>query len=382
MEMRLLLRTKSQVRRHGRGRSHPAGFALILVMAFMAVSLIVVGGLLSWTSQNAFQTQRHQDFHTTLVVQDLAGEFVVARMQAELRTNGLSGVLARWSQYAADTKFLLESDPDWMDYEFAIELVPEPSLGPATGPLLGTYGGVMVNNQEFRIRSGARWDETAPPMAAAVEEWVQVAEIPIFAFAAFSDFDLSFITPPDQNITLAGRVHSNKDIYTYPSGTLTFADHVTSGRTNHPSLHPNDLATREPGTVVYEKENGGQVGRMEVPGAGDDPRALIYAEYLTRAQLVITVFNDQILVTTGSSSLNVTNVTSFVSTTARSGIVAKKAVHATEIDVAEFYKNYANLTSLLGVSPRILYVEDLRTHGAETMPAVRLVNGEDLPPDG
>jgi hypothetical protein len=377
--MHLLTTTTAQSQLFASHATPSRGFALVLVMAFLAVSLLVVGGLLSWTSQNAFQTQRYQDYQITLAVQNVAGEYTVARMHADLRDGGLSRVMDNWSGYGVDGKSRLEDNSDWEDYEFEIklELVE-------TNALLGPYGGMPVTNQVFEVRSGAQRLDTFPPMAAAVEEWVQVAEIPVFAFAALYDFDLSFITPPDENIALNGRVHSNKDIYTYPSGALTFAEHVTSAKTNYPSLHPNDLGTRTPGTVVYEKENGGQAGRMYLPGAGDNPRALIYAEYLTRAQLVITVYNDQILVATGHSSLNVTNVTNFVSTTAsfrdrREQLI----VHPTEIDVGNFvYEDYANLTSLVGVSPRILYVEDLRTHGTEAMPAVRLVNGEDLPPDG
>lgn len=358
----------------------------MLVLAFVAVSLLVVGGLLSWTSQNAWLTQRHHDYHGALAVQNVAGELAIAQMRADLREGGLAGVVGQWSTYPTRILQELEEDPYWDDHEFAIQLAPWPGPGavPKHSALLGTYGGQPVINQEFVIESGARWHGSTPPVAAAVEEWVQVAEIPVFAFAALYDFDLSFITPPGENIALDGRVHSNKDIYTYPSGVMTFGDHVTTAKTNYPGLHPNDLGTRAPGAVVYEKENGGQVGRMYLPGAGDNPRALIYAEYLTRAQLVITVYNDQIVVATSSGPLGAESVTNFVSTTASFRDRREQmTVNATEIDVAKFYhEDYANLTSLLGVTPRILYVEDLRIHGAETMPAVRLVNGETLPPDG
>jgi hypothetical protein len=375
------------IQRGSRRLDSENGFALILVMGFLAVSMIVVGGLLSWTSQNALQAQRHQDYHTALLVQNVAGEYVVARMLADLRHGGVARIAADWDRYGGDTENELDRDPDWADYELAIQLERfdfQPVV--ASSNLLGSYGGLHVaNHMVFEMKSGARWLDLTPPLAAATEEWVQVAELPVFAFAALYDFDLSFITPPGENITLAGRVHSNKDIYTYPSGTLTFQDHVTSGMTNHRSLHPNDMGLRGSGTVRYEKENGGQVGRMYVPKAGNNPRALIEAEYLVRSQLVITIYNDQILATSSLAAGDFTEyVTNFVST----GAVFRdrrelKNVHATELNIGKFLtEDYARLSAALGTPPRILFVEDLRTHGTETMPGVRLVNGYDLPEAG
>jgi hypothetical protein len=366
--------------RASRRLDQETGFALILVMGFLAVSMIVLGGLLSWTSQNALQAQRHQDYHTALLVQNVAGEYVVARMLADLRHGGVERVAADWGRYGGDTENKLDGNPDWADYELAIQLDPV-----AVSPnLLGSYGGLNVaNHMVFEMQSGARWLDRTPPLAVATEEWVQVAEIPVFAFAALYDFDLSFTTLPGQNVTLAGRVHSNKDIYTYPSGTLTFQEHVTSGMTNYGSLHPNDPGPRDPGTVHYEKENGGQVGRMYVPKAGDNPRAFIEKEYLDRADLVITINNDGILAMHDISDVS-EYVTNFVST----GTVfwdrrELKTVHATEIDLEKYFlEDHAKLADALGTPPRIIYVEDLRTHGTEAIPGVRLRKGYVLPAGG
>jgi hypothetical protein len=360
-------------------RRRDGGFALMLVLAFLAVSMLVVGGLLSWTSQNAWMTQRHQDYHGAVAVQNVAGELLIARMRADLRDGGVDGVVGQWNTYPNRIILELEDDPYWDDHEFAIQIDPWPGPGavPGLSPLLGTHGGLVVTNQEFVIKSGARWLGTTPPVAAAVEEWVQVAEIPIFAFAALYDFDLSFITPPGENIVLNGRVHSNRDIYTYPSGTMTFGDHVTSARTNYPSLHPNDLATRQQGTAIYEKANDGRVGRMQVPGGGDNPRAMIEAAYLQLADLIITVSDFEVYATRGLAGADISDyTTNFVSTNAlfldRREV---KTVQATELDIGY-------LPALLGGPPAIVYVEDVRTQGVDTMPGVRLINGYHLPSDG
>jgi hypothetical protein len=381
--MRTQLWDKQRIQRRSASLIATGGFALILVMAFLAVSMIIVGGLLSWTSQNSLQARRHQDYHTALMAQNAAAEYVVARMLAELRNGGVAQIHGGWGGYANSARIWLEDEVDWEEYDFAIKL--EEILVGVPLELLGSFGGMPVaNHMVFEMQSGARRFDTVPPLMAAGEEWVQVAEVPIFAFAALYDFDLSFITRPGENITLAGRVHSNRDIYTYPSGTMTFEDHVTSGQTNYATLHPNDSGARSPGTVNYGKENGGQVGRIYIPKAGNNPRAFVEGEYRSRAQLVITISNDEILATSGTAVGDFTYiVTNFVSTNAvfrdRREL---KNVHATEIDIESFMNHRDDLRRAFGATPRILYVQDLRTQSTETMPGIRLVKGFELPSNG
>jgi hypothetical protein len=391
-----------------RGRA-TGGFALLLVIGFLAVSMIVLGGLLSWTSQNALLTQRHQDYQSTLAVQNVAGEFAVARMRADLREGGLDAVIGNWLDYPFDILDELEQQPEWADHEFAIQIeaFPGPGIEPRWSVLHGTYGGLQVWNQEFIIRSGARWDRTTPPMAVAAEEWVQVAEIPVFAFAALYEFDLTFITPPTQNTTLSGRVHGNMNLYTHPSGTLVFGNHVTAGATNHHELHPNDSSIRIFGTIIYEQENGGHLGRLHVPGAGNDVRGAIESGYLSRADLIIRVTDGGILAEDRHGIPKY--VTSFV----RTAIVIEgngegigegngeengqgngepetrdivffdqrelKLVRAVDVDIETFRLPW--IYDDLG-SPRILWVEDQRTILPETMPGIRLVHGAELPEAG
>ena len=54
------------------------------------------------------------------------------------------------------------------------------------------------------------------PIATVVEQEIQVAEIPLFAYMGYSEFDLSFVTIPENNITVTGPIHSNRKVYCYP----------------------------------------------------------------------------------------------------------------------------------------------------------------------
>jgi hypothetical protein len=57
-------------------------------------------------------------------------------------------------------------------------------------------------------------------------------------------------------------------------------------------------------------------------------------------------------------------------------------MQTTEIDINKLRGEYNYLTTLLGRAVAIIYVADLRTQESWTEPAVRLINGQTLPPNG
>jgi hypothetical protein len=357
-------------------RSREGGLALLLVLMFLAVSLVVLGGMMSWTSQNAFLTQRHQDYHTALAVQNVAGELAVHKLRTEMNAGGINPMVTGWGSYAEWVLDWLDDDPYWNDYEFAARI--EPWLGVERSPLLGTYGGMEVRNQKFVITTGARWLGVEGSAMAAVEELVQVAEIPIFAFALFYEYDLTFIGETFQGLVLESRVHGNRNLYVYPGGPLIFRDHVTAGATNYPTLHPNDIPVRELGPVTYMKETGGDLGRLRVPGAGNNPRNAIETGYRDRAQLRILVSDAGLVGLSQAGSDFTEYATNFVTVSTNASFRDRREardVWTTEIDIDRLLAHYSL------VQPRILYVEDSRVR-AEQITAVRLVNAHTLPEAG
>jgi hypothetical protein len=365
-------------RRRGR-RSREGGLALLLVLLFLGVSVVVLSSMLSWTSQNALLTQRHQDYHTALAVQNVAGELAVHALRTQMNAGGISSVNALDSTDWV-VQFL-DEEAYWDDYQFAVRI--EPWLGVEHSPLLGTYGGMEVRNQKFVITTGARWLGVEASAIAAVEELVQVAEIPIFAFALLYEYDLTFIGETFQGLVLDGRVHGNQNLYVHPGGPLTFGNHVTAGLTNYPTQHPNDtdevgnLVVRELGLVTYLKENGGDLGRLRIPGAGNNAREAIETGYRDRAQLRIFVSDAGLLALSQSGDDFTSYATNFVTVSTNSFPDRRETreIWTTEIDIANLLAHYSP------VQPRILYVEDSRVR-VEQINAVRLVNGHTLPEAG
>ncbi|MBI1850908.1 MAG: hypothetical protein HYR85_11240 [Planctomycetes bacterium] len=79
-----------------------------------------------------------------------------------------------------------------------------------------------------------------------VRRLVQVAQIPLFQFAVFYNSDLEIL--PGPNMTLTGRVHSNRDIYIGCGGTLTINSAYLRAAGNIYRKRKND-GTMSTGTV-------------------------------------------------------------------------------------------------------------------------------------
>jgi hypothetical protein len=370
-----------------------SGFALMLVMAFMAVSFMIISGLLTWTSENAVQGQRHQEFYTTLEAPNAAVEVVVANMLNDLKEGGLTAVWTRHYVLPDNYVYLAESEmdaPEWDEYDYPLPVTVEPFGSPSYSPLLWKYQGLTASNQMYRIRAGARRELVDGIQAAAIEMDVQVAEIPVFAFAALYNFDLSFVTPPGQNTTLNGHVHGNRDIYVNPSGSLTFGGDVTAANAILQEQHPDD-EPRAAGSVSYQAEHDGRVNSLNLVPATTDARLQILQDYQLRAHLIIRVVSDDEVETSKGPFGDPVSLPQWTNFLVMNRLTFDppdpgpieffdqrelKVVRAVQFDVGAF-------AATVGSSDSIVYVEDMRATGStEILAGVRLVNGRQLPANG
>ena len=249
------------MRTAGHKRRAERGLALMLVMAFMAVSFMIISGVLYSSSNAALQADRNQRYYEAQQAATAAAEFAVAGILKQVQAGGRSSVVLESPESLASA---MESRPEWAGYEFVYSVT---ALTPPRPTLIWKYGPLPATNDGYRIQAGARTLDLEPPIAAVVEQEIQVAEIPLFSFMAYSEFDLTFITPPGNDITLGGRVHSNREIYAYPSGRLVFGDHVTAAGEIHPEQHPADTAGRVQGTIEFQRESDGHANGLRLmPG--------------------------------------------------------------------------------------------------------------------
>ncbi len=98
--------------------------------------------------------------------------------------------------------------------------------GPATQETLtvGAYKGLYALVKSFTITSQAT--EKGTQTKTLIEAEVKDALIPIFQFAVFYEQDLEIL--PGPNMTLGGRVHSNRDLYLGTHSTLKIDSYTTA----------------------------------------------------------------------------------------------------------------------------------------------------------
>src|SRR5260221_10237996 len=77
------------------------GYALILVMLFMGVSLLLLCGTLGWSSGSARLIKRNNQYFNNSSAAEAATEKVVASISQDFQTNGEAWVAGNLSTYQA-----------------------------------------------------------------------------------------------------------------------------------------------------------------------------------------------------------------------------------------------------------------------------------------
>jgi hypothetical protein len=204
-------------------------------------------------------------------------------------------------------------------------------------------------------------------------------------------------------LNIAGRVHSNKEIYAASPQTLTFQSSVTAFDQIFHYQHPEDPVTRTPGTVIYRSERRAGVKTLslpigtnnssaalhsiiQIPPASESPGSLMGSQrYYNKADLIILVSNSAVTGTSGSYngfSIIVAQTNLFKFLTTNLSFFNKrenKTVRTSQIDITKFVSQYSDLKSLLGRDIKTLYIADGRSQSSGTESGVRLVNGQVLP---
>ena len=392
------------------------GSALLQVVLFGGVAVAILTAAMSWTAHTAQLTRRNLDYQKTVYAAEAATEKVLSEIIHDYNRQGVAAVVAKLPVYRTRIP-TEEENPEWAAYEFEAApgepggILVEQATPWSLTNLQSQYRGLSGYAATFRIAARARDLTHTHPVAAGVQQDVQLAVIPIFQFAIFYNLDLEI--NPGAPMTIGGRVHGNRDIYCNPNSgvTLTFLDDVTTAGSLHLHKHPDDPLSRGNGTTVFQGRTDSGVMTLNVPiGGPGDPDAVraiveppppgeLPSSELGRARFYNSADLRLILRDTGlevrggtltaaaSVSLPWTAVTNFVRTNVsftdqREG----KTVRAVELDVAKFSTWASSATNpvraLLGRPINSLYVADLRAAPSSVLPAVRLVNGATLPANG
>jgi hypothetical protein len=205
------------------------GFALIITIIFLAVSLLIFGSMMYWISTNARVTIRNNQYNMSSEAAEAAVETALAQMDRDFLSQSLSNANA----YAALTVPMTNwgtqytfTDTNGVANKISIYLGP-----PATNTVAlnsqfaGLYGLAQDCTIIAKATPTAQSGVTAVNVPATVRESLQFAAIPLFQFAIFYNIDLEIA--PGGNMPIGGPVFSNAGIWSGTSG-VTYSSTVTA----------------------------------------------------------------------------------------------------------------------------------------------------------
>lgn len=392
-------------------RSNQA-FALAWVIIFLAISMLVLGAAMAWTSSAARLTDRNNQYTATLAAAEAATEKVVGAIMNDFRNGNQGRVFQNMGNYPAMVPTTTE-DPIWANYVFSD---PQGTLNQILVTNIYTniftnidsqYSGLMGNASKYRVVANAINNSGLDQVPAGVMQDVQVATIPIFQYAIFYH-NMPLEISCGQRFNIYGRVHANQEMYVLPDSSLNFYDDVTAVRDITFGRAPGDGRTPPSGTVTYLGGKDSRVASLnlpigtnnspeavhallETPPGGEDPTSIIGRQrFYNKAEMVVTVTPTKITVTSGRLNNFATTITSnqfksFITLTnsftdAREG----KVVRPVDINVGALKKwseTNSSLRSVIGGDVSLIYVDDQRGLTSD-MGAVRVYNGTDLPSRG
>src|ERR1700685_1061796 len=193
------------------------GFALIITLIFLGVSLLVFGSMMYWVSSNAKVSLRNNQYNMSEAAAEAAVERVLAQMDRDFLAQSLSNDPNGY--YA----LLLPNQANWpVQYTFSdtnsgtnshtgqISVWLRPSATNLVG-LNSQYAGLQGLAQNCTITATATPNNQPYSVPATVAESVQFACIPLFQFAIFYNMDLEFA--PGSAMPINGKVFCNNNIY-------------------------------------------------------------------------------------------------------------------------------------------------------------------------
>ncbi len=388
----------------------------MLTMLLVAVTLLVLGSVVSWTSMEAGLTSRNNLYNTTVAGAEAGTERVLAEIDRDFVYQSVKA--GNLNYY----RVLLPAQTDW-PVQFAYsdgagtdDQTGLISLGPTVVANLNSeFQGLYGLVSPYRVTSRAAPLNQDYDLSATVVQEFELARIPIFQYAIFYSIDLEI--NPGVDMVVRGKTHSNGEIYAAPSARLEFKDVVTAVGTIENFRHPNDPTTggKTTPTYVNKLENVSALvlpigtnnspaavqAILDPPPTGEDANSSLGRQRIyNQADLIISNTPSGVVITSGAWDgfkavpPDAGSAYSFVTNVSFYDYREGKTVKATEIDVGRFNTWLATTStnggSTLNGSARFkmshglnsLYTIDSRPMTSSTVAAVRVTNGKQLPDDG
>jgi hypothetical protein len=421
----------------GKRKRSENGYALMLTLFMVAISLTVLIATLSRLTGDADLNARNGQYNASLYAAEAAVERVVARMRYDyLLAGGAPTVSNNLDLYRTYYPGKLGSTEDpsgyWSNFQFSdgqgnMNTTYVSCISNATwGPLQSQYAGLSGWTQVYRVLSNAKQVTGLYDLTNAVLEDIQLISIPIFQFGIFYNGLLEFTWCA--TFTVNGRTHANGNIFVGSASALTFNSTVTATGGIYKTNWDGHTLAQMTAAVTYNGNPGystnvpvlslpiGQTNSpaavrevVNIPPIGEDPTSPMGLQrYYNQPGVAILVSNTTVTAYVRNSgtdapiSMTITNMgrdsllltTTFPFLSVDTSFIDQrelsKTVRPTQIDVG-LYNTWLTTSTLvltkfpLGstIYPSVLYVMDARTIATNTdLFAVKLIDGSIIPMNG
>ena len=209
---------------------HQQGYALMMVMAFGGIGLLALAGALGWVQTNSTLIHRSNQNSRAVAAAEAATEKVLAQLSRDFKNSGESTTYGNVSSYTA----LIPTSSEnalWGNFTFsdaqggANRTYVSRTAAAVYAPLESEYSGLLGFASTYRIVSNARESNDRFNIAGAVQQDIQLAQIPIFQFAIFYGGDMELNGA--STLHVRGRVHGNSSLYTGSASSQYFYEDVS-----------------------------------------------------------------------------------------------------------------------------------------------------------
>ena len=297
-----------------------SGYALIMIMIFLAVSLTVFASMMYWVSTNAKITNRNNAFNQAVAAAESSTENSLAYMMRDYSFQALNVTAGYYATNATPDQTLWPIQYQFNNVSVSISPTNWQSLSGQYSNLFG-----LVQNVTNIVTAIATNGPEAVP--ATVEQDLQFASIPLFQYAIFYNMDLEL--NPGNVMNINGKVHSNGSIWTSGNNSsqqLTYNNQVDASGTVNLQSKTNDphFSPERTGNVVFTITVNNPLSHsdsLSMPiGTNNNPAAVLAILQLPPASTVIPsaaaysptgqvyFYNEADLIITNSTS-NPTNFT-------------------------------------------------------------------------
>jgi hypothetical protein len=202
------------------------GYALIMVMIFLAATALVLGSVMLWTNSNGKQVKRSNIYYTSQAAAEAAVEQVIANMNRDYLYQAINP--------ASSYTNIVPSTNGWpIPYVFSSPAgvnrtyVKEGATSTNLQPLGSQWSGLSGYPTTVTVTSTATPKNQLYNVPATVTETNVYADIPLFQFAIFYNMNLE--VQPGSGMNIGGPVFCNDSIWT--ASPMTYSNSVTAGGT-------------------------------------------------------------------------------------------------------------------------------------------------------